>query len=393
MRATRAPLRVEVMDSAEALTPHITAWMRLATTAGQPYNLPGWQLTWWRHFAPPGARLRTLLVFDDRELVALAPFVLERGRAGHAEYRALATPFAPAPALAAPGVEHRVAPLLARALERADPTPSRVVFDGVHSTSEWPEALRRAWPGRLRPTRYVITKEPNPSLRIDAPDFDTWLACKSASFRQEMRKKRRRLERTGGAVRLASSGEPARQAISAFARLHFERFATRGGSHLPPTGLEQMLEEAAEALLPAGHLRLFAVELDGEVIGVQVALAAGDAISAWGVAFSSEHARLSPGVLAVLAMIEDAFARGERVVDLGSGRQEYKARLSENGDEGAAVFGGFLPVGPRYPRTRLGLLPAQLTSRARHAARRLPQERQEPIKRLVWQVRSRRRAP
>ncbi len=380
-------LSLEVVTSVEALSPHLPMWERLAVAAGQPCSLPGWQLAWWRNLAPPGALLRAVLVFDGPRLVAVAPYFAVVRSLGRAEYRPLATYSQGIGPFAAHGMREHVAPLVARGLATADPRPSLVSFDGFDAASPWPDALRRAWPGRLAARRFETMREPATALPLDAPDFGRWLAAKSRNFRQDMRKKRRRLEQAGGHVRLARSDEDARRAIAAFVRLHHARFAQRG-SHFPRSGLQEMLEDAATALLPTERLRLFTVEVDGQVVGVNVIVAAGGVASLWGTTFSDAHAALSPGVLATLSVVEDAYARGEHTVDLGWGDQDYKRRFGTPGSTGAVVFGGLVPMGPRYPLTRLAVLPAQGTGRARLALRGLPEERQQAIKRTARSLRT-----
>jgi hypothetical protein len=79
--------------------------------------------------------------------------------------------------------------------------------------------------------------------------------------------------------------------------------------------------------------------------------------------------------------VRDAFARGERRVDLGGGDQPYKWRFAER-DEPVAWISLF-PRNRRYPLTRLQLLPKESREGARALARRLPPQWQSRLKRVL----------
>ncbi len=56
-------------------------------------------------------------------------------------------------------------------------------------------------------------------------------------------------------------------------------------------------------------------------------------MSYWLGGFDDEWAREKPALVALLAAVEDAFARGDKRVDLGGGTQGYKLRFSDGQDE------------------------------------------------------------
>ena len=74
----RAPLRVEILRSPEALARHGDAWQDLLgrSLSNQPTLSPLWLLTWWRVFGGQGGRaLRACLFWDGARLVGLAPLL------------------------------------------------------------------------------------------------------------------------------------------------------------------------------------------------------------------------------------------------------------------------------------------------------------------------------
>ena len=80
-------LSVRLVTEIEELERLSEPWRELAHACACPAALPGWQLAWWHHLAPVGARLRTVAVFERERLVGLAPFFANPGR--RVDYRLL----------------------------------------------------------------------------------------------------------------------------------------------------------------------------------------------------------------------------------------------------------------------------------------------------------------
>lgn len=142
-----------------------------------------------------------------------------------------------------------------------------------------------------------------------------------------------------------------------------------------------MLRDAGQTLLAEQRLRIWLVELEGQPVAAQVFVAAGGEVVYWNGGFDEAHADLKPAMLAILAAIEDAFARGEARMDLGGGTQEYKLRFADSHDP--LTWGGLIPPGPRYPLVRLLLAPSQTRWAVTRLARRLPPEGQRTLQRLL----------
>ena len=76
-------IRLEVIDEVEALHGLAEAWQANADDAGvlPLFRGPRWLLAWWRAYQRQlGAELYTLAIFDDAELVGLAPFYRREAR-------------------------------------------------------------------------------------------------------------------------------------------------------------------------------------------------------------------------------------------------------------------------------------------------------------------------
>jgi CelD/BcsL family acetyltransferase involved in cellulose biosynthesis len=332
-----------------SVAPIEAAWDALAVEAGEPYCAPGWMLSWWRHAAPAGARLRVAVALDGDALVAVAPFYGER-RFGMVEWlRPLAAP-----------VSHRVGPVcrhgaeaeaaaaLARALAEARPRPALLTLDGVPAGSPWPRLLAAAWPRRTLLHRRPRTNVA-PVVELDAPGFDAWLAGRSANFRQQTRRARRKLEAAGGAPRRLE-GEAAVAALEDFARLHHARWSWRGGSDALDARVEAMLRAAAAALGAHGRLWLWSIEAGGRLVSAHLFVGAGDRAVYWLGGHDAAWDAHRPGLQALVMAVEDGFDRGLARLDLGPGPQEYKRRLAGAAD--TLEFVSIVPAGPAFPLVR-----------------------------------------
>lgn len=373
---------VELIEDAAALEPWRARWDALAVELSEPYCAPAWMLAWWQHAVGGTAALRTVLVRDGEELVGIAPYFAQIERAGRADYRILgaggAHRIAP---LARRGREAEVAQAVARTLAAASPRPTSFLLEGVDAASPWPELVRGAWPGRLRPRRRRGLELTAPTLSLEGSDYERWFAARSSNFRQQMRRKGRQLAARGGEIRLASGPAELAADFEAMVRLHHLRWAARGGSGALSPRVEAALRTIAPQLGAEQRFRLWTIAVDGEPVCVQLFVVAGGTLAYWGGGFDPAWEDVQPAQLTILQAVRDAFARGERRIDFGGGDQRYKWRFAEH-DEPVAWISLF-PRNSRYPLTRVELLPGELRQDARALARRLPAPWQQRVKRLL----------
>jgi CelD/BcsL family acetyltransferase involved in cellulose biosynthesis len=320
-----------LLDDLDAVEPHIDAWDALATATRLPYCAPAWMLSWWKHARPDTARLCVAVAIDGTELAGIAPCYAVREH-GVEHIRLLASPISHrTQPLAAAGREREVGAALAKALAGA--SPGVIAFDGVPEGCVWPGLLADAWPGRRRPGRRVTERMGAPLITLAGLDFDGWFAGRSSNFRSQMRRARRALEEQGATVRLASTAAEIAQDIDAFIRLHHARWDPRGGSDALDPGVERMLHEVAGELVAAGRLRLASVATEDQTVAVQAIVAAGGEASYWLGGFDDDWARTKPALVALLAAVEDSFARGDERFDLGGGTQDYKLRFADGQEQ------------------------------------------------------------
>jgi CelD/BcsL family acetyltransferase involved in cellulose biosynthesis len=363
-------LHVEVIDGLAGAEAIASSWDELAVECSLPMCAPGWGLAWWRNVAPTDSELCIHAVRDGSRLLALAPWFMQTGAGGRVDMRFLGAELSDrVDVLCLPGREDDAAGALAGSLARLPRTPDLVAFEAVQLASDWPRRLAaRAESGR-RARFYLSSTRPTPVVELPACTPEEWFKGRSRNFRSEMGRLRRRLEREGGAVRRIDDADERGDAIGVMLALHARRWEDRAPSNLTRPGIDRLLRDAASALGPE-RLRLWAAELDGRLISVQLLLAAGGEVKYWNGGWSEDHAALKPSMLTILAALEEALSHQERRLDLGAGRHPYKLRFA-NAEDG--LFWGAMVMGtPRWLRTSAEVAPSAARHRAKELVRGLP---------------------
>jgi CelD/BcsL family acetyltransferase involved in cellulose biosynthesis len=373
----------------DALNGVYEPWDGLAGAAGLPQMAPAWILAWWRHLAPVGAAPRVVVVRDGDAVIGLAPFYTVEGRGGRVDYRLpgieLAARLAP---LATPGREWEVAEAIAGALAEATPRPDLIALEGIPLASHWTVALRDRWPAPVRPLlrQYHIYGCPTVQLREES--FDAWFANKGSHFRGHMRRHRKQFLAAGGMER-STTAETLGSDVATFIRLHASRWEEqRGESNLVAFGpsLPAMLDDAGRRLLAEERFRLRLLEIDGEPISAQLYLMAGKRVLYFNSGWDERFARLRPTMVGILAAIEDAFQRGDRLIDLGLGEQAYKMRFADGNDP--VAWSVLMVPSRRLPLTYARTFPTLAASSVRETARRaLPAGRIDQLRALRSRLR------
>jgi CelD/BcsL family acetyltransferase involved in cellulose biosynthesis len=360
---------IDDIAGAERLAP---AWDELARACALPLCAPGWMLSWWRHVAPAGGLLRIVAVRDgDGALVGLAPWFEAEGEGGRVDVRFLGAELSDrVDVLCRSGSEPDVARALRSAIREMRPRPDLVAFEAVPAASRWTRRLAAGPSGRAALARYRNSAYPAPAVTLPEGPPEAWLAGRSSNFRSQMRRMRRRLEGRGGTVRPLREPAEMQAGLAALLALHADRWERRAeDSNLLRPGVADLLADAARALGPE-RMRLFAVDVEGELMSVQLFVAAGGEVKYWNGGWSEAYADVKPSMLTILAALEDAIARGERRLDLGVGTHEYKLRFADTED--TLTWGGVIVRNRRWPRTRAELAPRVLRYRAKRLVAALP---------------------
>jgi CelD/BcsL family acetyltransferase involved in cellulose biosynthesis len=337
-------------------------WDALAVAAGRPFCSPAWMLAWWRHVAPARAKLRVVAVYDGNELVGIAPFFSSRTRGGLVQFRMLGsrTSVRLEP-LAGEGREVEVADTVAETLSIANPSPDLIMFEGVPTRSPWPGLLSDALSNGSTPFKHRAYPTIAPTLSLEGSTFEEWFSATPPHFRQEARRRRRRLEEKGAVFSLASSVDEARVALEAFFALHYSRWKPRGGSGVLNRCVEAMLRDVADELAEQRRFRVWTIAVDDVVISAQIFVAAGGEVAYWLGGFDESWSRLGPSIQTVIKALEHAWSVGDRRLDLGAGAQDYKYSFADGQD--VLEWVTLAPRAVRYPLTRLQLMPRHMRER------------------------------
>lgn len=372
--------RFSLIDDPAQLDAIRAAWDELAVAAGAPFAAPGWSLAWWRHLAPKKSRLAVAAVRDGEELIGLAPFHASR-LLGVTELRLLGGGLASRlGVLAKAGAEREVAEAITAGFAAADARPDLIHWEAIDADSQWPERLADGT-GRGRQV-LEESRRSAPVVDLGANSYEEWFAAKSRNFRSQMRRHRRGIEEAGATFRFASQ-ETLAADLAGFSSLHEGRWEARGGSAAVNEAVMAMLAEVAAELIGSGRIRLSVIEgPDGNPVSSQIFISAGEVIAYWNGGFDESWGDRSPGMLAILAAVEDSFERGETLLDLGGGEARYKDRLAD--EDRPVAWRTSYPRGARYPLARLRRLPAQVARRGSHTLRqRLGADRLNRLRNLL----------
>ncbi len=347
-------------------------WDALAVSNAAPESAPAWMLGWWRHIAPPGAELRVVAVRDRDELIGIVPLYVDLGESGPRRcYRLLASDFSGSVTpLALPDRAWEAAQAVAHELTQAEPPVGTLRMGALPGTSPWVVALRERWPARVRPLALRMEIQEVPTVSLHQESFDAWLQSRNSRFRNNFRRRRRRFAEHGGTERM-STQQTVTKDIDTFIRLHAERWKGRGSSRLVAVGdrLPPLLDELSGALLAENRFRLQILEVDGEPICAYLLVAAGGEIVGVNLGWDERFKHLNAPSLSMLSMIEEAFRQGDRRLNFGWGKVDYKREFANGSD--TVTWDALLPVGPQLPVALMEVAPAAAKRRVLQSAKRV----------------------
>ena len=354
-RGTRpVPLRVQRVNVLEELRDE---WDELAVQARNPFATWEWISTWWRHFGA-GRPLRVLACRDaGGRLVAIVP-AFESGRRPMPLLRFIGHDLGDRVGpICAPADVSRTARAVSAALERGVLGASVLIGDQL------PAELR--WRGLLGATR--VGRESSPVLDIDGRDFDGWLASRSRNFREQVRRRERRLAESGLRYRLCEEPDAVEQGLDTLLALHAARWGDRDLAFLPR--FLPFHRDFARLAAERGWLRLWILEVDGRPAAAWEGFRYAGADWYYQAGRDPARERQAVGFVLLAHTVRDAMAAGMRTYCLGRGDEEYKRRFA-NRDPGlermlisSGAAGGVLravatmaPALPRPARRRLARL-------------------------------------
>ncbi len=307
--ADSAPLRVTFIPSFEELR---TEWSGLAASAGGIFATYEWVETWWRH----NGEGRELLLHACRDetgtLVAVIPLYVSRARRprvirflGHGTGDELGPIHRP---------ERRVetAEALYRTLAALDFDVA--LCEQLPGDVDWSDALGgREW-----------RREASPVLTFTQGGWDSFLASRSANFRQQLARRKREIARDATAtVRLADEVTLEDDLTTLF-QLHRARFAGLT-SDFWDTPFHR---EIARQALTLDRLRLWILELDGRPVAAWQGFHTGEITNYYQAGRDPSIERLSVGSVLLAHTIQAAAEEGAAEYRFGRGAEDFKYRFA-----------------------------------------------------------------
>jgi len=173
---------------------------------------------------------------------------------------------------------------------------------------------------------FALDQEETTAVLELPQDWDTYLAGLDSKERHELKRKRRRLAREHPDARVRSATtETLDSDLRLFVDMHRGTEGHKG--HFMRPEIATFFERVANAFMPLGWLRLDFLEVDGVPIATTFGFEHGHTLYLYNSAYEPEAGRLSPGLILVSMLIEDAIARGVRIFDFLRGPERYKYQL------------------------------------------------------------------
>jgi CelD/BcsL family acetyltransferase involved in cellulose biosynthesis len=346
-------------------------WTELLRATGVCHLFLTWEWlhTWWQH-VPDGLLLRILTVRAGGELVAIAPWVLQR--------RALA-PFTLVPTLrwigsgevgsdyldivAKPGVVPEALGTIAAHISQHGYALDLGAVPAGSSAGLLGGAVReRGWNVSRRRSDVC------PFIPISGRSWDDYLGGLGSEHRYNFRRRLRRLQHDHGMRFECAETEAQRErALDSLIRLHNARWATRGGSTAFRSPRIVAFHHAISALaLSRGWLRLYTLWVDDVPAAALYGFVCGGRFHFYQLGYDERFARLSVGLVTIGLTIQQAFAERLDEYDFLHGAERYKFLWSRDTHELERI--------ELYPPELSGAVSRAITHayrHARHFARRL----------------------
>jgi CelD/BcsL family acetyltransferase involved in cellulose biosynthesis len=317
--SARDELRVESWDD----TPGARAeWDSLAERTGNVFATAQWAMAWWRHWGRDRRRLTTSCRRPDGSLAAMLP-LYEASRPSLRVLRFIG--HGPGDSLGPvcePADRGATAAALRRLLASGDARWDLLVAQQVPAADGWAAALAGT----------VVRRERSPSLSLDWPSWDDYLASRSANFRQQVRRRERRLARQHNLrFRLTTTTDTLHNDLDVLFALHEARWGTDASAALA-AGRRPFHREFAARALERGWLRLWFLELDGEPVAAWYGFRLGGVESYYQAGRNPAWDRWSVGAVLLAHTIRSALDDGIRDYRFLRGGEPYKDRFTD--DEG-----------------------------------------------------------
>ncbi|MEK9282843.1 GNAT family N-acetyltransferase [Bradyrhizobium sp. ISRA442] len=313
-----APFTCRMITDAAELAALAPEWWELWRTspAATPFQSPAWLLPWWNNLADGEACV--LAIRTGKRLVGLAPLYCERRAQGRL-VRLMGFPVTDyQDFLIAPTLEGPALAVLRSHLTDAD-------FWDVLELAELPpnaSALRMPAPGGYGER----TANASACPVLGLPDvFDGPPRVIPARTRRALRTARNRAERRGSLQILAADRNSVLESFEILVALHRQRWNSRGEPGvLADSRVRQFHRDALPALMDAGLLRLYVLQIAGHAAAAYYGLVHRNQAYGYLTGFDPAYAYESPSVILLGFVLDEASREATREYHFLRGREPYK---------------------------------------------------------------------
>jgi CelD/BcsL family acetyltransferase involved in cellulose biosynthesis len=297
-------------------------WAALARESGSIFSTPEWASTWWRHRAEDRVPLVFACRAGDGTLVAVLPLYL----------------YATLPARIARFIGHGPADQLGPVCTPAFRARAAEALQRIASLAEIDLLLAELLPGgegwRVALGESPLKVESSPTITL-GHGWDAYLAARSANFRQQVRRRERRLSREH-ALTFRLAREPARlqNDLDILFSLHLARWGEARSAFLP---WETFHREFAAVALERGWLRLWFLHLDDRPVAAWYGFRFAGVESYYQAGRDPERSDESIGFVLLAHTIREAAQDGMSEYRLLRGAEAFKRRFAD-ADSGLETF-------------------------------------------------------
>ncbi|MBA2113086.1 hypothetical protein HOV93_02340 [Planctomycetes bacterium FF15] len=321
-------MRVERFSDPQSVVSLRSAWNALAGNV--PFRSYDWMMSWWQHYGD-GHQLFVVGVFDDDELIGLAPWYKAAGKTGGRTLRFLGDGEVCSDyldVLIHPDDANRVAPFLVDWLQEALTTSNAwdaMEWDNLEKGTSISNELAQ----RLMHCQAMVQRLPGLNCwRLELPE--TWYDFEMQQSKSHRKQIRRQISRVLDTDRcqlhVCNSVVGLDAAMPILIDLHMRR---RKSLDQPGCFADdrftKFLYDAATQMMADGKCEILWLDLDGVPVAAEIHFPSEDIAYAYQAGIDPDRLSDEPGSLMQIAVIRRAIEQEKSFVDFMRGDEPYKA--------------------------------------------------------------------
>lgn len=174
--------------------------------------------------------------------------------------------------------------------------------------------------------RFELEQEETAAVLLLPDTWEGYLESLDPKERRELKRKNRRILREVPDATFRTATEETLEAdLKYFVEMH--RGAEGHKGHFMKPEIATFFERVAHAFMPLGWLRLDFLEIAGRPIATTFSFELNNTFYLYNSAYEPDLKRLSPGVVLVSRLIEEAIESGRKSFDFLRGQERYKYQL------------------------------------------------------------------